>query len=134
MSIQWTESLAVGIPLVDEQHKELFNRVNMLLDASSKGKGKEEITGLVEFLGAYVVTHFRSEEGQMAQAGYPSLTAHKQLHSDFINDFEGLRVAFKANGATTVLVLQLQHKVVEWLLQHIGKEDKAFGAFLRARA
>lgn len=134
MAIQWTEALAVGVPLVDEQHKELFNRVNLLLAASSQGKGKSEIAEVIQFLGSYVVTHFRSEEGQMGQAGYPGLAAHKQLHSDFVSDFGSLKAQFEKEGASTALVLQVQHRVVDWLLQHIGKEDKAFGAFLKAKA
>ncbi|MHB9035807.1 MAG: hemerythrin domain-containing protein, partial [Armatimonadota bacterium] len=58
MAVQWTPDLAVGVREIDDQHRELFKRVNDLLEAMSKGKGRDEIAKVVAFLGNYVVTHF----------------------------------------------------------------------------
>ena len=42
MSIEWSNSLATGVTEIDDQHREIFNRVNRLSEACSEGKGKEE--------------------------------------------------------------------------------------------
>ena len=43
MSIQWNDSLAVGIEAIDVQHKGIFSMVNNMLSAMSQGKGTEEV-------------------------------------------------------------------------------------------
>jgi hemerythrin len=36
--MQWTEDLSVGVETIDNQHKELFSRINSLADAIRLGK------------------------------------------------------------------------------------------------
>ena len=43
MAIQWNDSLAVGIEVIDAQHKGIFSMVNNMLSAMSQGKGTEEV-------------------------------------------------------------------------------------------
>lgn len=40
MQMLWDSKLAVGVDKIDNQHKELFNRMNSLMDAMKEGKGK----------------------------------------------------------------------------------------------
>ncbi len=40
MPIEWTQDLAVGVKIIDEQHKEIFRRVDALLEACKAGKGE----------------------------------------------------------------------------------------------
>lgn len=46
----WHPGLSVGIELIDEQHKELFRRADMLFEAGRKGQAKEYIGELMAFL------------------------------------------------------------------------------------
>ena len=41
MAILWDDSLATGNDLIDGQHKELFSRVNGLLEACTRADGRE---------------------------------------------------------------------------------------------
>jgi hemerythrin len=131
--IQWTPDLAVGVPGIDSQHKEIFRRVDALLDASAKGAGRERLAELLPFLGTYVVQHFADEEKAMREAGYPEYPRHKQLHAAFLAEFTTLKKRYETEGASTSVTIAVQKKVVEWLLQHIKKEDKAVGAFLKSK-
>lgn len=133
MAISWTEALAVGVPEIDNQHKELFNRIDALLEASGKGRGREEVASTISFLESYVVTHFRSEEGLMAKFNYPNITQHKQLHADFVKEFGALKAQFERDGVNSLLVIAVQKKVVEWLKIHIGRDDKAVGNFIQTK-
>lgn len=133
MAIQWDQSLSVGIDEIDNQHKELFNRVNALLDACNQGKGKQVVGEIIDFLGDYVVTHFGAEERYMQQYNYPDYDAHKAMHDSFIDSFGQLKKKFESEGPGIQLVLQTNRTVVDWLIKHIGNTDKALGAFLKTK-
>lgn len=134
MLVQWQASLETGAELVDSQHKEIFSRVNALLSAMQQGKGRAEVVAVIDFLGKYVVSHFAAEEGLMKQNGYPGYLAHQQLHKAFVADFDELRREFEANGSSSLLVIQVQRRVIDWLMNHIVKEDKRIAEFLRGKA
>ena len=42
MGMNWDNNLATGINSIDNQHKELFDRINQLLLAMKEGKAKDE--------------------------------------------------------------------------------------------
>lgn len=132
--VQWQADLETGAELVDAQHKEIFNRVNALLTAMQQGKGRAEVVAVIDFLGKYVVSHFTAEEGLMRQNGYPEYTAHQQLHKAFVTDFADLKREFEANGSSSLLVIQVQRRVIDWLMNHIIREDKRIAEFLRNKA
>ena len=62
MAIEWTEDLATGVNKIDNQHKELFKRINNLLEACNQGRGKNEVEKVIKFLDDYVIIHFSEEE------------------------------------------------------------------------
>ena len=128
MAIEWTKDLETGVALIDEQHKELFDRVNKLLAASSQGRGKEEVGSLLGFLEEYVVTHFADEEKLQQESGYPEFAAHKRLHDGFKNE---LAKDVEAGGPTLRSVVLTIKIVVDWLMKHIAQVDKTFGKYLR---
>ena len=57
-----TQDLVTGNELIDSEHRKIFDEVNTLLDACSKGKGRENLSSLGEFLVEYVTKHFSDEE------------------------------------------------------------------------
>ncbi len=131
MSLQWNEKLAVGNDSIDNQHKEIFSRLNGLLDATARGKGKEEIVPLIKFLTDYTKTHFRDEEDIMAGHCYPALSLQREAHKQFVKDLFELHMEFEIHGPTSLLFLRIQRHLGNWLIKHIGSEDKKFGDFLK---
>ncbi len=129
MSIEWSPSLSTGVKWQDAQHKELFQRVNMLLDAMSVGKGKDEVKRLFAFLDEYFTTHFEAEEAVMKKFGFPGEAGHKNEHMNFRNDIARIRQEC-SDVVTTAVVIRTQRYVVNWLLNHIGKLDKVLGEFI----
>lgn len=127
--VRWTENLSVGVVEIDNQHKELFERVDQLVQAMSEGKGKAEIDATISFLEKYVVTHFTAEERLMARSSYPDYEEHAAQHQAFVEAFDALKGSIgAASGSLTVI--QLHRSVVDWLITHIGRSDKALGAFI----
>lgn len=130
MAIQWTSDLAVGEPQIDQQHQEIFRKINNLLEACNAGKGKTAVVDVIDFLGNYVIEHFGAEEKLMQHYNYPEYPQHKQMHDAFIERFAGLKQDFEKSGAAVNLVIQTNRIVVAWLNDHIRNVDKKFGKFI----
>jgi hemerythrin len=132
VSVEWNSTLEIGIPEIDDQHRELVVAVGRLMVSFGENTAEEEVRRLLLFLNQYVTDHFSTEEALMDQHGYPAAEGHKARHAEFIASFRRLIDEFKENGATTKLAQMTQYSVVTWLLNHIGREDKQLGAFLKA--
>lgn len=134
MAIEWTVDLATGVDEIDNQHKELFQRINSLLSACREGKGRDEVKKVVQFLEDYVITHFSTEEKYMGRHNYPDYTSHKQQHLEFMENFYKIKTQFEAEGAAVHIIVTINHLVVDWLKNHIRKLDKALGVFLKTKS
>jgi hemerythrin len=130
MKIRWTEDLSSGIEEIDLQHKELIKRVNSLLEASRKGKGKDEVGDFLLFLKEYVSEHFSTEEKLMLSVNYPDYHAHKNEHSMFINDYSDIEKEYSINGVSSYFLIQIQKRMCKWLVEHLLKADKKLFAFI----
>jgi hemerythrin len=134
MSIEWNVSYAVGFDLIDDQHRELFRKVNELVEAMHHANGRERVGDVIRFLGDYVVHHFGTEESLMAQHHFPGYAVHHREHTDFIATLQALREDLLRQGPTAALAIDVNNKVCNWLVTHVLATDKTLGAFLRTRA
>ena len=130
----WTPSIAVGHPLIDEQHQELFRRADELIDAMMQGRAAKEMNQLLVFLRDYCRDHFGMEERLMVSKGYPSVEQHKLAHREFERRFQELEKDMAARGATAQTVLGTKDLIRGWLVNHIGSIDAKLAAFLQSRA
>ena len=133
MAIAWTSDLATNVDEIDNQHKELFRRINSLLDACNQGRGKAEVQNVITFLEEYVISHFDEEERYMEKYSYPDAGTHKAQHKEFMKNFSDLKSQFETDGPGVHIVISTNQMVVDWLRTHIQKLDKALGAFLKTR-
>ena len=128
--IKWSDDLSVGVNEIDNQHKELIDRVAGLLSAMSQGKGKNEVTQTLDFLAEYVVCHFNSEERIMKEHSYPGFVHHRQQHLFFTGKVKELKERLDREGPSSSLAIQAQRLLSDWLVNHISVIDSALGAFL----
>jgi len=129
MGRTWNASLSVGIPAIDAQHQELFERADSLVAAMRAGKGNEEVKRLVVYLEQYVASHFAAEERLMQARRYPALAQHKLLHQQFAKEFGACKEQI-AKGVGSSGLLKLNALINGWLVKHIGQEDARYAAFL----
>jgi len=127
---KWSDELTTGVYEVDNQHKQLIKMVNDLHEALSQGKGKDVIEEAIHFLSNYVIEHFQAEEKLMLKQGYAGYTAHKREHGKFVADFTDLVKEYNSTGSASFLAITLQQSIVQWLVNHIMKVDKAMAIFL----
>lgn len=133
MGLQWTTMMAVGVDAIDSQHQQLFEQINRLLEACNRGKGKESIDQIVNFLEEYVVNHFQTEQELMQETHYPDYLKHKELHDQFIESLEKLKGQISNEGNTINIVILTNRMVVDWLNSHILNVDKELGKYLNSR-
>jgi hemerythrin len=134
MGIEWRESLAIGVPEIDRQHKELLSRFDSLLNACKAGKGIDELQKLLGFLDEYVISHFSDEEGIQRNHRFPGYAAHKSEHDGFIARLNALKDEINAHGAAVHHVIETNNLLLKWLIHHIAKVDGELGAYLRTNA
>lgn len=132
MALKWKEQYSTGVWWQDKQHKELFDRLGMLLDALEHSRVREDISSLFEFLESYAIRHFNSEEASMERTGYSGRRAHSGEHRRFLQELAALKSEFE-EAATLALIIKVQRQLAEWFVSHIGNMDKSLGAFLRAQ-
>ncbi len=135
--MEWTSDLSVGIEIIDNQHKELFERINDLVAAIKQKTCKYKIGDVIKFLDDYILFHFSEEEGIMQKYGYPDYPAHKAQHEIFLENFKKLKVELpKLEGGEKPgsydLSVETNQVVVDWILLHIASVDKKLGKFLES--
>lgn len=130
MGLNWDNNLSTGITSIDNQHKELFNRINQLLLAMKEGKAKNEIMKTLDFLEEYVIKHFTEEEMIQKKNDYPKYNMQHEQHEQFKNELKKLRETFDSKGTSSLLVLNVQKEMSTWWKTHITGMDKDLGKFL----
>jgi hemerythrin len=130
MVFAWDRSLIVGVPLIDQQHQELFGRLDRLVEAIRAGRSAQEVGGILDFLAGYVKEHFSAEEKVMEEAAYPEREAHAAEHRRFELDLAALRREFEQDGPSALVVVRVNARITLWLRDHIYRTDRALGVFL----
>jgi hemerythrin len=129
----WNDNLKIGIPAIDTQHKMLCDMTDNFLDACKSGKGRQEIVNLISFLEQYTIRHFHDEEIVQKQSGYPKFEEHKAIHEAFIKKVHELKEEIVRDGVSIVTVGKINSVVVDWLLNHIKKEDQELGRYINKK-
>ncbi|OPY31218.1 MAG: hypothetical protein A4E32_01668 [Methanomassiliicoccales archaeon PtaU1.Bin124] len=123
--VEWSDKLSVGLPEIDDQHKELINILNRLHSAMVEGKGKVVLKDTLADLADYTVTHFYTEERYMTRYRYPQMGQHRLEHEAFVAKVKKFQEDFDAGNAT--ITIELLRFIKEWLVNHISGTDMAMG-------
>lgn len=132
--ITWRDSYNVGVDEIDQQHQELVVRLNDFMEACTQQKAKEKIEETLEFLKSYTIEHFQDEEALMQKVKFPEYIAHKKEHDDFVQMIEQLIGQIKTQGTSILTTIKLNRVLVDWLLNHIQKNDVRVGEYVKGRS
>jgi len=133
MMLIWTPNLAIGVPHIDEQHKELFSRADKLFEAGRNRKTSEYISELLDFLEDYTIKHFSEEEKLMKSINYPHLAEHMAAHVYFKDRLKKLKDDYTASGCNILVILEANNLVGEWLINHVSRMDKKIGDYINEK-
>ena len=132
MPIVWDDHCKINQPEIDDQHRELFTKVNSFVSEIREVKSGKQLDQLIEFLHKYVDQHFETEERIMRRKKYPLLALQQQQHARFKKDFGFLEDELRKKLLTqrSFMLFKVQLLVVDWLVNHTIKLDKHFGKYL----
>jgi len=133
MEYTWDKSLITGHKLIDEQHKQLFDALVNLIDASSQGLGEDEIYKTLDFLSEYAIMHFKTEEELQIEYDYPDYPLHKQSHDEFKTTIHNQVHTLQKKGPEKELIDIVIHTIGDWLITHIKGNDIAMAAYLKSQ-
>lgn len=121
--IKWADNYSVGVPLLDEQHKQLIKMLNSIQAKYDQGIMFDVIMQMFN----YAAEHFRSEEALMRKHAFSGLDRQIQEHKMFLrkaSEFAGKDLSDP--GAYRQMVTFL----AEWLVHHILHEDMQYREIL----
>ena len=129
--IAWSKDYELGNDFVDSQHKRLFELVGNIGKSCLEGEDINTISETLDFLLQYTVQHFSDEEALQIKYNFPEYNYHKKLHENFEATVIGKVSEFKEKGSTKDLSDTINEFVIEWLVNHILKEDMKIGAYIK---
>ena len=124
----WVKSLETGIAKIDEQHKKLFEQVDILMDKENENRHKD----VINFLDDYITKHFSDEQQMHRETKYPKADAHKKMHDDYIVVSHKMKEKFLKEGASITNNMEINKTVVGWMKNHIMVHDKEFAAYYKS--
>jgi len=131
--IEWDASLSIGVEAIDAQHRAIVGLINALETEKDSGDDTAANNSLC-FLRKYLNDHFAMEADLMLDRGYPGLEEHREQHEQFVNHVIFFEIEKAFNVASGELLTAVLAFLKEWFFNHIAKEDKALGEFLKAQA
>jgi hemerythrin-like metal-binding protein len=119
--LPWEENLSVGIDVIDEHHRYLFDLINDLYEVVAKKRGAREVARLVKALDAYAKIHFRAEEQMMTHYAYKGIDRQLHQHHAFEEKIREFYEELHANPF--VAQFDVLSYLRDWLIHHIRVED-----------
>ena len=119
--VNWTEDLTVGIEVIDEHHRHLFDLTNDLHEVVTGKLGSRETARILKALDRYAQVHFRAEERMMEHYRYASLDQQEYEHTRFVEKLQEFYAELHDNPLTAQFDVLLYLR--DWLINHIRHED-----------
>lgn len=123
----WKEEFNIGIKIIDDEHRRLFQIINKLLALRGDGiKSRRACQEGVRYFKVHALKHFEDEENYMDLIGYEETEMHKRLHKDFReNLLPALEKELLREDHSSTAVEHFLSVCAGWLIGHTLTEDMA---------
>jgi hemerythrin len=128
--VEWDDRYLIGIPLIDEQHKELIRSNNTLYESCLQGDeaARENFKLTIQGTVDYVKFHFGAEEQILKNVNYPEFAAHKRRHENFVKQvLEEVKNFEEGKKFVPNLFVRFLR---DWILTHIAMEDRKYAEYI----
>jgi len=130
MFIIWIhEKHGIGIPEIDEQHKQLFTLTNQISDEGQKSLKDRRLIPVFKRIYAYTNYHFSSEEGMLKKFKYEKYHAHILKHKQFTQKIKEFLQDFRDNPSLSLN--EPLDFMVDWIVTHIQGEDRKYADYFK---
>jgi len=125
--LEWSDQYAVGVAVIDGQHREMLDLVNRLFAGLQAGRDRDELVETLRELVRATEHNIATEERLMQEHGL-ALGHHHEEHQRLLEAIRRFDLPLDAGGLGATARFQR-----EWLLGHIDEDDRPFAEQLRAR-
>lgn len=125
--IDWTDTLSIRVPEMDNQHRQLVQMLNEFHDAMKAGNGRNTVGPIVTRLINYAKTHLANEEKFLESINYAFINSHKTEHRRLTEQVLDLQAKFNTGDMT--VAPKLMNFLRDWLVNHIQKVDRMYGDY-----
>ena len=122
----WKESYRIGNDVIDNQHEELFHRIEKLIEMAQSADleaNRKQCEQMVDYLVEYTEFHFASEEALQNREGYTEYEQHKKIHQEFRNTVVVYRQRITEEFSASMLKRFLG-TLLTWLTVHVQGCDQ----------
>ncbi len=128
----WNDSLIIGIPVIDRQHKEIASIVDQMLANRQLEINEEKAVDLLTELSAILGKHFDTEEHMMRWLPIPQevFEAHCREHTRVLGDLVDLNLAVAAGQHQPIE--QYAERLERWFIEEVVLHDLDIGRALAA--
>ena len=129
----WKEEFNIGIDLIDQEHRQLFETIHKLFSFTQKKSGwaggknsRRACRKGIELFKEHAVKHFADEEAYMEAIDYAGIVQHKRIHKGFReNTLPALERELELTDYSPEAVEHFVGVCVGWLIGHTTTEDQA---------
>jgi hemerythrin-like metal-binding protein len=127
--ITWGNDYSVKFEGIDDQHKTLISIIQEVdEEINSKTYSFKDLMDVVNKLDAYIKEHLAYEEELMNKYAYAGADKHILEHN--VLRYKILSIDYDNISGTKEFFIDTYSYLVNWLVNHIMKTDKALGSFL----
>ncbi len=125
--LRWSDRYSVGNNDIDNDHRRLFEIINMLQEMQLTGDNAGQFAEVLSSLFDYSMYHFNREEEYMNQISYDEIEAHRNEHKKYIvkiSTFNSDFFSVRRPDETAVIEF-----LTNWWTNHILKSDVKYELF-----
>ncbi len=122
--LQWDEKYSVGVRIIDDQHKQLFETINSLIQILDNNPSKQQLDEIIQKLLVYKKNHFITEEKLFEQFNYELKDEHHARHMEFNTKLNSMLA--ECGEDSMLLAFKLVDFLEDWLIEHLMTEDQKY--------
>lgn len=121
---EWRDTYALGIPVVDAEHRRFFDILDGLERLASAESHPAEVRIRIGQLMNYAREHFAHEEEFLDAVGCPGLDEHAAEHRSYVDELNRFALQRDVSAAATLDFAR------GWLVAHLLGTDRTYQRWL----
>ena len=131
--LQWDDGMSVGIPEIDEDHKQFLLLINELNRSITEGRKQTEIKQRLKFIVDDAARHFQREEKFFQEMQFPDAASHALVHGQVLKALRRIQDSFIPYGLDAEWV-DAGLFIKSILLSHIFTEDMKYAVYFKSQS
>jgi hemerythrin-like metal-binding protein len=128
--LQWTQTMNLGIPGMDEEHQQFFSRIDDLGAAIARQGNPHDIERCLQVIVQEARAHFDHENQRFVELGYPNAARHAAAHARLAAQlWDALRTCYATQPGDDWM--KKSFLIKQMLLDHFQLEDLKYRDFVR---